>query len=333
MEGAAELIAELGGNFAVLANQAGLAENDLANPDLPIRVDAFVRFLDLAASRLDEQAFGLRLGMRQTLDLFGPMGPLLNSAATVENMLHDLADYFSLHTQGGIVGLIDDSEGLLLTYELSTDVGELQRQVVELGFGVLMSELRRHQPDWTPSEVYLRHRAPFDRTWHRRLLGTNVQYEAERNAILFENDLLARPTAAGDSALHDPLAASYAAAAYSAEGMEAIRAEALMRMLLPYAPVSVSIIARHLRRSTRTLQRRLESEGTSFAAILDQVRAGLARSFLTESSLSVAEIAEILQFSETSALSRAMRRWYGLSPRQFRAGLPPMENRSSPLDE
>ena len=84
---------------------------------------------------------------------------------------------------------------------------------------------------------------------------------------------------------------------------------------LPFAPIDLATAARVLRSS---LQRKLEAEGTSFATIFDRVRAGLARSYLLESRLSVAEIAELLGYSETGALTRAVRRWFGENPRRVR---------------
>ena len=87
---------------------------------------------------------------------------------------------------------------------------------------------------------------------------------------------------------------------------------------LPFAPIDLATAARVLRSSRRSLQRKLEAEGTSFATIFDRVRAGLARSYLLESRLSVAEIAELLGYSETGALTRAVRRWFGENPRRVR---------------
>jgi AraC-like DNA-binding protein len=318
MEGAPELVAELGGDYRAFAREIGLPLRPMARPDLPIRVDAFATFLELAALRLGEQAFGLRLGLRQSLTLFGPMAPLLSSASTVEEMLHDLADFFPLHTQGTIVGLAPVKEGLLLTYELAAETGGQQRQVIELGFAVLMRELRRHDPAWTPGAVTMRYAPPADRTWHRRLFGAHVLFNADRNSLLIDAELLARPTPDADPLVHSPLAAQYGNAARTAPGLEALRAEALVRALLPFAPIDLAIAARLLRSSRRTLQRRLAAERTSFEEIVSRVRAGLSRSYLCESDLSVAEIAEILQYSETSALTRAVRRWFGASPRAIR---------------
>src|SRR3546814_12037691 len=72
--------------------------------------------------------------------------------------------------------------------------------------------------------------------------------------------------------------------------------------------------------SKRSLQRRLTAAGTSFDAIVDSVRSDLAYAYLQDSRLSVAQIAETLHFSETSALSRAVRRWYTVSPRALNHG-------------
>ena len=243
------------------------------------------------------------------------MAPLLNSAATVADLLRDMAEYFPLHTQGTIIGLAPESAGTLITYELAAGSGNQQRQVVELGFGVLLRELRRHGPGWTPREVYLRHAAPPDRTWHRRLLGDRIAFNADRNAVLVDRATLALPTVGGERAIHALLAERYGVAAGAAPEMDAMRVEALVRLTLPFAPIDLATAARVLRSS---LQRKLEAEGTSFATIFDRVRAGLARSYLLESRLSVAEIAEILGYSETGALTRAVRRWFDKNPRRVR---------------
>lgn len=318
MAGAPELVAELGGSFGELAKAAGVPLRPLANPDLPVRVDRFVVFLEMAAGRLNEPGFGLMLGQRQNLALFGPMAQLFGNAATVGEMVRDLADFFPLHTQGAIVGLERSEDGMLMTYELAAEVGNQQRQVIELGFGVMLRELRRHYRDWVPLAVTLRHAPPPQRAMHRRLMGENVIFNADRNALLLDNELLSCRIARADPSLHGQLVRQYGAAAREAEGMLALRTEALVRAMLPFAPVNLAVAARLLRHSRRALQRRLAAQGASFEGLVTRVRAGLAMTYLRESTLTVGEIAEILRFSETSALSRFVRQQFGQSPRLIR---------------
>jgi AraC-like DNA-binding protein len=48
------------------------------------------------------------------------------------------------------------------------------------------------------------------------------------------------------------------------------------------------------------------------------VRREAALWHLRQERLSVSELALVLGYSETSAFSRAFRRWFGVSPRQWR---------------
>jgi AraC-like DNA-binding protein len=84
---------------------------------------------------------------------------------------------------------------------------------------------------------------------------------------------------------------------------------------------SPAAIARSLDISSRTLSRRLASEGSSFRQILDQTRCELAMALLHDGSLSVGDIAFFLQYSEPAAFHRSFRRWTGQTPREFRRGL------------
>jgi AraC-like DNA-binding protein len=67
-----------------------------------------------------------------------------------------------------------------------------------------------------------------------------------------------------------------------------------------------------------TLRRRLEREGTSYQSIKDQLRNDVAIDYLSNSSLSVDEIAARIGFQDASAFHRAFKRWNGLQPGEYR---------------
>lgn len=319
LAGARDLVADLGGDFRALANEASISSEAIRNPDTPIQAVAVARFLENAAAVLDCEAFGLRLGQLQDLSLFGPLWSFFQSATTVGELVHDLATYFPLHTQGAILAIAPAPHGVMLTYDVAADIAHARRQVVELGFGVLIGELRRHQAKWRPQEIFLRHAAPRDSRWHRRLLGPGVVFNADRNAMFVEQTFLRMPTLSGDRERHRRFVARFDKDSKRLQGMVRTRTETIVRALLPFAPCDLATTARMLGAAPRTLQRRLAAEDASFDGIVDLVRADLALSYLKDSRLTVAEVAEILQFSETSALSRACRRWHGASPRELRS--------------
>ncbi len=73
-------------------------------------------------------------------------------------------------------------------------------------------------------------------------------------------------------------------------------------------------VAHHLGVSTRTLQRRLGDEGVTFQELLADVRVGLARHYLTQSTLSLTEIAFLLGYDDPNSFHRAFNRWTGRTP-------------------
>jgi AraC-like DNA-binding protein len=80
-------------------------------------------------------------------------------------------------------------------------------------------------------------------------------------------------------------------------------------------------IAGVLGMSERTLQRRLAAEGTSFQHLLDDTRRELAQHYLGQREVSLADTAYLLGFSDQSSFFRAVRRWFGSSPRHYRTRL------------
>lgn len=314
LTGAIDLVTELGGDFDALAAEAGLRADLLGDPDMPVDAAAVPRFLDLASERLHCPSFSLRLGQKQDMSLFGSLAPLIRNAATVGELTRNLVHLFPLHTQGAIVDLSRDDDGALVNYELAADVHPSHRHVVELGFSILVAEIRRHCPEWKPAHIAFRHAAPPDRRWHDRLLGPNLLFNADRNALLLDAALLTHPLRPAEA-----LARGRAA---SLDGIGAplvpFETERLVRASLPRRLLTLADAAKLLGLSRRSLQRRLAASATSFEAIVDAVRSDLALAYLRDSSLTVAQIAEILRFSETSALSRAVRRWHGRSPRALR---------------
>jgi AraC-like DNA-binding protein len=85
----------------------------------------------------------------------------------------------------------------------------------------------------------------------------------------------------------------------------------------------VGAIARTLAVSQRTLQRRLADEGTTYQAVLDDVRREMAERHLHDTALAIAEISFLLGYSEPAAFHRAFKRWHGVTPQTYRVDRSP----------
>lgn len=89
-------------------------------------------------------------------------------------------------------------------------------------------------------------------------------------------------------------------------------------------------MAEQLHISTRTLIRRLKRAGTSYQALLDEVRKERAHWYLRHTGHPVEWIAERLGYIDTSNFSRTFRRWYGTSPKAYRLADAPAQAADAP---
>jgi AraC-like DNA-binding protein len=90
---------------------------------------------------------------------------------------------------------------------------------------------------------------------------------------------------------------------------------------LPSGRTSVEATCKRLAMSKRTLQRRLRAEGTTFGAVLQETRHGLAMHYLRSTGITSTEIGFLLGFDETSSFYRAFHAWTGSTPEATRREL------------
>jgi AraC-like DNA-binding protein len=145
-----------------------------------------------------------------------------------------------------------------------------------------------------------------------------IQFGQPRGGMVLPLSLWQMRQPSANSRLHDALEAHAAELLSEKLGGNSMAARVRRELVseLRGGEPTVQKIAKKLATTARTLQRRLAQESTAFQTELDQVRAQLAKRYLTEEGLSVTEVAFLLGFSEASAFARAHRRWYGRAPRE-----------------
>jgi AraC-like DNA-binding protein len=87
---------------------------------------------------------------------------------------------------------------------------------------------------------------------------------------------------------------------------------------LPAGEASMQAVCRRLGVGTRTLQRRLQDEGTTFQQTLDTLRGSLAHHYLRNTALSGAEISFLLGYEDANSFARAFHVWTGRTPQAVR---------------
>jgi AraC-like DNA-binding protein len=100
----------------------------------------------------------------------------------------------------------------------------------------------------------------------------------------------------------------------TAPASTARRVRAALLEGIPSGLVTVDAVARRLAVSTRTLQRQIHAEGTTYQRILHETRESLARHYLERTSLPASEISFLLGFDEPNSFARAFKGWTGATP-------------------
>ena len=174
---------------------------------------------------------------------------------------------------------------------------------------------------WAPDAVELSFAAPADVSEHRRIFACEVRFSCPAPRILLSPSAWSAPVRGADPALLAVLedhARRLVAELPPSDDLVSRVCAAIADELTAGEPTA-GRIARRLAMSERTLQRRLSAQDTSFAQLLDDTRAGVARAHLGDPGVSLAEIAWLVGFSDQSAFTRAFRRWTGKTPGAWRA--------------
>lgn len=173
--------------------------------------------------------------------------------------------------------------------------------------------------DFSPLRVELMHPAPDCAGRLARFFKAPIEFDAARYAMHFERDAMLRaiPTGNPELALSAERMLRDYLARMDRSDMVA-RARKLIAERLASGEPLAGEVARALAASPRTLQRRLNESGTSFAKLLDQTRHELAVEYLRDPENTVEETAFLVGFAETASFNRAFRRWTGNSPTAFR---------------
>lgn len=98
----------------------------------------------------------------------------------------------------------------------------------------------------------------------------------------------------------------------------AARVRSALPELLASGACTVDDAARKLGCSRRTLQRRLQEEGTNFQKQLNHTRELLAKTYLQNTAMTAEDIAFLLGYQEVTAFLRAFALWTGMTVTEYR---------------
>ena len=155
---------------------------------------------------------------------------------------------------------------------------------------------------------------------YAEVLERPVRFDAPVHALAFAEDLLDHPLPQATPAMEE-LYERQCRVLLERSRQESALVEEVVHQLVRASrgPMpSLDEVARRLRLSPRTLRRRLAEADTTFGTLVAEVRELLARELLSDTSLTIEQVAHELGYAETSSFTRAFTRWTGHPPSALR---------------
>lgn len=305
---------------AVLARH-GVAMATLLDPDNHLPVPTEFAIWDELRAETREPALQLFAPIELPLGTYHVLDYLVGVSATVGDGILRIARFLGIIArQVQVSAQVTDGECRLVATTASG--GAVPPMYVDYTFGGVVGRMRATAPEaFAVERVQLRQPAPADPAPYRQVFQCPVDFGAEADALVFtraqwEARLPAHdPTLAQVLETHARVRLERMTSAPMALAAD-VRA-AIIAALPDGAPVEA--VARTLRLSVRTLQRRLGDAGTTYRDALDTVRGELAREYLHDGRVAISEVALLLGFADQRSFHRAFERWTGETPGRWRA--------------
>lgn len=272
--------------------------------------DALGRFWRAALSASGDRHLGL-----SAADAWHPRADhlvilLLTSAETVGEGLETSFRYQELLSHGRVLDLGRVGGQHAIHINLIED--ELPVTVHEIEFlAVIVLKVLRFATDgrFTPREVQFGHPYRGNIQKYTHAFGCSVTFGHERTSLLVDEEAWALPLAHGNLALHSQLrgvAAGLHAELESHGFIDVVRDR--IKVLLPRGRSNIEAVAEALHMTPRTLQRRLQDDGTTFRALVEASRKSIMIGCF-ERSETTDEIMRRAGYTNERAFRRALRRW------------------------
>lgn len=314
------MLETVGVDLPSLFEEAGVDLALLNDPHGKYATESLSRLWEIAAARSGNPAIGLAMSHIARPASFDVITYAIMSCPQLLPGLERLVRYTRIVSDAVILSLQEDSAGYWLNIEVLGGNRPVPIQRVDF---IMVTSLTFFR--WltdralNPVAIEWTHAAPTDQSAYRESFQCPLHFNATADRMLFSHADLSLPLPTSNPMLvelHDRYASEYLDRLDSTKLSHKIRELLVQR--LPDGDPMRGDIANALCLSERTLQRRLQEEGTTFHELVDDIRRELAQRYLKQPHLSISQTAYLLGFADQSTFFRACKRWFELSPRQYR---------------
>jgi AraC-like DNA-binding protein len=314
----ADAAKELFGKRAVtrVFRRHGFSESILTDTSFQLPNAEYMRFLEAAARETNQPLLGAILGSSVPFSELGPYGHYVTSGTTLQEALERASRAIKYHETGSKLSCIIEGTSIRLRYQPPSPKALGNWHQSDGVAGMMINLVRLYQgPDWKPTYLGLtaaqgerlaRLEEFFDVPIVTVCEGTELFGQFNSNT-LFENvgQAMSWSEVRKMVASQPPL---------SFKGT-------LKQVMLPMTQdglFELKEVSKYISIGARTIQRRLQAEGSSFGEVLKEVRTTWAEAMLLHSEATISEISKSLGYTSKGHFIRAFKNWHGMTPGFYR---------------
>ncbi|EUC71311.1 MAG: AraC family transcriptional regulator [Alcanivorax borkumensis] len=320
-------------SYALVAS--GISNEDLEDPQSRISMAIENQLLSQAIADSADPLFGLHMGEGIRPRFMGELGYASMSSATLGDAIELMIPFMEVTTEYAQLRFewreYHGDKTLCLMWESDLEALPTYPARVDANFAAAIIYGRwLIGQELNPTQILFKHSPQGDETEYQRIFRCNVSFGQPENAIVLPAHMLDLPLRDADPEVHKVARSRMqrAVTQYHARDnlLEQVRLEIQNR--LQQGVPQLEPIADQLGIKPWTLRRQLRAENTDFSSLLEDERRRLACDWLLHSERSVNQIALDLGYSEQSAFNRAFKRWFSITPVQYRShqGHQPFDN-------
>jgi len=263
--------------------------------------------------------FGMLMGSNWNFDMLGPLSMVILACKTYEDLINKMMNYANAVNLGFRYRLTQKSNFVTAEFNVSAAKQYQSIQTIELFLSRYLA-VSKHciGHDWQPRAILFQHMPKSDERLYKTIFGKLPIFGADVNGMVFnEGDLSLRTNI--DSQFMNHKVDEYMSGLISqpdstlTEKLTLAITDSYGKQEIPELQKLCALFSL----SSRTLQHRLNLEGTNYRRILGDVQASIALTLLSQQSLEVSSVSDLLGFSEVSAFSRAFKKWHGQPPSSY----------------
>ncbi len=274
---------------------------------------------------VNEPLITIRLGSLVHLSDFGVVGQTAMNHSSIGEAITFASKIAKFINCYPLSSAYKEGESFIKRFNTGNADPEFARPYIEMNTSILLHLVKsltninsKHKIRF--SEIRFRHSPAATSKEYEDLFQSPVYFNKEHNEVCMDNNIFNAPLfdpnirllETGLSILSDNIKFRYKDKPFSHQ------VELHIYKTYQNSYPSATETAKSIGVSLSTLKQRLAKENTNFKMINETIQQDIATSLITESKMTISEIAFLLGYSSSATFHRAFKRWTGCSPKVYR---------------